>query len=153
MQASYLNPVMKATNNVFQSMLQLETSHGELEKRTGMVTDSEANILIGITGDIEGSIIYSFPEKMALKMVSEMSGMEIEEIDKFVTSAIGELANIISGQAASDLEQKNYECDIAPPQAVIGKQTKIITNEEEVLVVPMNTDYGEFELSFSLSGD
>ena len=49
-------------------------------------------------------------------MVSIMSGMEVEAVDEFVTSAISEIANIISGNVMTLLEGENVRCDILPPE-------------------------------------
>mgnify|MGYP000214498584 CR=1 FL=1 len=150
MDVNYLNPILDATNNVFQTMMQLETERGNVELREEIVTDNEANVIIGLTGDIEGSIVYSFSKEIALNIVNQMAGMEIDEIDKFVTSAIGEMANIISGKAATGLAEKNYECDIAPPQTVIGKDAQISTGTDNILSVKLNTEMGDFQVNFSM---
>ena len=62
---------------------------------------SEANVVIGVTGDLRGSLLYSFPKQMALDMVSIMAGMSMTKLDAFVSSALGEVANIISGNAVT----------------------------------------------------
>jgi chemotaxis protein CheX len=46
--------------------------------------------------------------------------MEFGEIDDFVTSAVGELSNIISGNAATALAGRGIVCDIRPPRISVG---------------------------------
>lgn len=150
MKVEYLNPIISATNQVFQTMLQLTPERGEISVTEGKLSDKEVNVIIGITGDIKGSIIYSFPKKMTLDMVAVMSGMEMPDLDKFVISAVGEIANIISGKAAIGLSEENFQCDIAPPQTVIGKEVTILTDSEQVLVVSFYTKYGTFDVTFSI---
>jgi len=150
MDVTYLNPILDATNNVFDTMMGVETERGDVKLREEISTDNEANVIIGLTGDIEGSIVYSFSKEIALNIVNEMAGMEIDEIDKFVTSAIGEMANIISGKAATGLAEKNYKCNIAPPQTVVGKDTKISTGTDNILSVKLNTKMGNFQVNFSM---
>ncbi|RCW47776.1 MULTISPECIES: chemotaxis protein CheX [unclassified Halanaerobium] len=151
MNADYLNPIIAATDSVFQTMLQLEPRKGKVFVQEGLVSRKEANVIIGVTGDIKGSIIYSFSKDMALKVVEAMSGMEMKELDKFVTSAMGELGNIISGKATTSLAEKNFTCDIAPPQIVTGKEVKIVTDAKNVLSVTFDTNLGSFDVSFSIN--
>lgn len=73
------------------------------------------SISIGVIGDLKGEVIYHFPKETSLNMVTIMSGMEMDEIDDFVTSAISEIANIISGNVLTLLAGSDLTCDILPP--------------------------------------
>jgi len=150
MKAEYVNSFYKATKDVLSMMLDVDTEKGELSVSEEMVSGKEANVLIGLTGDLSGNILYSFPKNMTLKMAKIMSGMEMEELDSFVTSALGELANIISGNAASNLSEQNYNCDIVPPQIIIGENRTISAAAEKALLVPLKTGIGEFQISISI---
>jgi len=44
-----------------------------------------------------------------------MSGMEFDAVDEFVTSAVSEIANIISGNVLTMLAGEDLTCDILPP--------------------------------------
>lgn len=151
MKVEYLNPIIDATINVFKTMLQIEPVRGDISVEEGKISDKEVNVIIGLTGDLKGSIIYSFSGQMALEMVETMSGMEMDKLDKFVVSAIGEIANIISGKSAIGLSEKGFQCDIAPPQTVLGKELSIITDSDKVLIVSFFSKYGIFDIAFSLN--
>lgn len=73
------------------------------------------DVSIGVVGNFVGEIIYRFPSDTSLSMVNIMSGMEISSVDEFVTSAISEIANIISGNVLTELAQNDMKCDILPP--------------------------------------
>lgn len=151
MNVAYINPIYDATNEVFQQILQVEIERGQLGVKEDTITTNQANISIGVTGDLKGSIVFSFSEQMALEIVTQMSGMEMDKLDKFVTSAVGELANIISGHAMTNLSEKDYQCDIVPPQIIIGENKTISMATEKILTIPMKTEIGGFELNISVS--
>jgi chemotaxis protein CheX len=48
-------------------------------------------------------------------MVNIMSGMEFDDVDVFVISAISEISNIISGNVISALSDSKLRYDILPP--------------------------------------
>ncbi|MCK8826766.1 chemotaxis protein CheX [Natroniella acetigena] len=151
MTTDYIEPIFTATNKVLNNILQLkEIKQGPTAVTEELIATKKVNISIGITGDLEGAIIFSFPEEMALKIVREMSGMEIKEIDKFVTSAVGELGNIICGNALTTLSQNDYCCDITPPQVIIGIDNKISLASEEISIMPLETNFGEFDVNIGL---
>ena len=152
MQADYINPIYRAAGDVLKKMFDLEVTRGEMEIRDNFVATKKANISIGITGDLEGTVLFSFSQAIGLEIVEDMAGMEMEELNKFVTSAIGELANIISGNAISNFQDESkYNCDLVPPQIIIGKSKTISTASEKVLFLPLKTEMGEFDLNISIS--
>ncbi|SJZ30719.1 chemotaxis protein CheX [Selenihalanaerobacter shriftii] len=151
MKANYIDSILIATDEVLENMLQLKVNQGEIETKEDTISTKKANISISVTGDLKGSILFSFTEDMALEIVKKMSGMEMDELDKFVMSAIGELANIISGKAMTNLHDGDYTCDIAPPQVIIGTDQTISMGSKKILSVPLNTEIGEFEINISIT--
>nr|NLJ03620.1 chemotaxis protein CheX [Bacillota bacterium] len=107
MKVEYINPFYQATLDVFRVMLNLEPKRGTLKAVDDLAPVSEANVAIGVTGALRGTLLYSFPRSMALEMVRIMSGMEMSKLDAFVTSALSEVANIISGNALTYLAQNS----------------------------------------------
>ncbi len=112
-----------ATQNVLNLMLNIsDVSDNQTEN---FKCDNEVDIAIGVVGDLQGDIIYRFPVSTSLNMVSIMSGMQFEEVDVFVTSAISEIANIISGNVLIALSHNNMRCDILPPvQCTVDDEQK-----------------------------
>lgn len=102
-----------ATRNVFNLMLNI--SEISAQPAESFQCDEEIDIAIGIVGDLQGEVIYRFPVATSLNMVSVMSGMQFAEVDDFVTSAVSEIANIISGNVLTALSDGDVKCEILPP--------------------------------------
>ncbi|WP_353093222.1 chemotaxis protein CheX [Tissierella praeacuta] len=151
MKAEYINSFYKATQDVFQLMLDTNVERGNLKVVDDMVCSKEANVVLGVTGDLKGTILFGFTKDMTLEMVKIMSGMEMDEIDNFVSSALGEVANIIGGNAITNLTNHNYICDIAPPQIIIGKYKSISMANRKALLMPLKTPIGEFDINIFLA--
>jgi chemotaxis protein CheX len=107
-------PFLDATRSVFQLMLDMSDVCERPE--ASFSCDDELDIAIGVTGDLTGEVLYRFPRSTSLSMVAAMSGMEVDNVDEFVTSAISEVANIISGNVMTLLEGNALKCDILPPK-------------------------------------
>lgn len=118
MENNSYNPFLAATRKVFQLMLDLS----DVNERTadGFSSVNGLDISIGVIGDLQGEIIYCFPRDTSLHIVRIMSGMEVDEVDDFVASAISEVANIISGNVLTALAAKDIKCDILPPKPLQG---------------------------------
>lgn len=150
MKSQYINSFYKAVMDVFKLMLDIKPEKGELRVVNDMVTGNDANVTIGITGDLSGSVLFGFPKDMSLEMVRIMSGVEMKKLDSFISSALGEMVNIISGNAVTNLSRENYKCDIVPPQIIMGQNKSISMATDKALVLPMETEIGGFEINISL---
>lgn len=109
-------PFLDATRSVFSLMFDI-SDISQLPADSFKYNDVIC-VSIGVIGDLEGKIVYKFPQDTSLTMVNIMSGMEIDKVDDFVTSAISEIANILSGNVLTMLTARNVKCDIKTP--IIG---------------------------------
>ncbi|MFW6008111.1 MAG: chemotaxis protein CheX [archaeon] len=146
------NIIYDSTKNVFKQMLQLEMEKkGEEAVVNKLTPTKEINVVIGFTGDsIEGNVLYSLSEKIALNIVKKMLGMKQDKVDEITLSAVGEIANIISGSAANTLSEKNYICNITPPQVIVGKEQSIFTPITKLTIIPIETSIGDLDIYIAL---
>lgn len=90
MKVEYINPFYKATKDIFKLMLDVDPQKKDLKVIEDMIQAKETSVFLGITGDLQGGIMFSFPKTMALEMIKILSGMDLDIIDSFVSSALGE---------------------------------------------------------------
>jgi chemotaxis protein CheX len=108
--------------------------------------------VIGITGMAHGTVSVTFEEPCILKIVSNMFGETLETLDNEVADAVGELTNMISGQARMELEKEGRLFEAAIPSVITGKGHKIIhITEGPKIAIPFNTDGGAFTIEVCLS--
>ncbi len=152
MKAGFVNPFLKATVNVLSTMAMLTPEPGKPNLKMGEVTKGDITGVIGLTGDKEGSLAVSFSTSCALKIVENILGEKHEELNDEVADAVGELTNMISGDARSQLQQMGYAFKAAVPSVIRGKgHTVKHISKGPTLVIPFTTDSGDFfvEASFS----
>ncbi len=59
MRAEYVNSFYGgATQDIFRLMLDLEVERGELEVVEGLTSSKDANIMLGVTGDLKGTVLF-----------------------------------------------------------------------------------------------
>ena len=66
-------------------------------------TTDAITAVIGVSGSLEGNVLYGFHEGTARSVVSKMLESEVTEFDEMALSALGEIANMITGNAATGL--------------------------------------------------
>lgn len=150
MKVQYINPFVTATFSVIRTMMSMEATKGELAMRPSMFTSQQCNVITGVTGHIQGQIIYGMSLITADKIASQMLGQPIRTFDQLAASAIAELGNMITGNASILLAEAGFECDITPPSIIRGTQVKISTLDIPALVVPIHLPVGDLELTVCL---
>lgn len=151
MKVEYISPFVEASMNVIQTLLSVTPERGQLSARPQVFTTQQVNIVCGITGAVEGQVIYGMSIIAADKIASRMLGAPVVTFDQLAASAIAELGNMISGNSLTLLAGRGYPCDITPPTIIRGSNVKISTLDIPALVIPMKLkEIGEFEINVSL---
>jgi chemotaxis protein CheX len=87
----------------------------------------------------------SFSEKSILAIVSGMLGEDMTEIDSNIKDAVGELVNMIAGQARKGLAALGKTLQASIPSVVTGKNHTIEHITDGLTVaIPFKTNGGGF---------
>lgn len=143
MDVKYINPFITSVRNVFGTMLQLDVQFGKAQLRKEETHTHDVSAIIGLSGDVVGAVIVSFPKLAATRIASAFAGTDVTEADDDFADAVGELANMISGNAKKDFD--GLQVFISTPSVVLGtghliKSTRVTPR----LVLPCATPAGSF---------
>ena len=145
MEVWLINPFLEGTINVLKTMAFVEPKPGKpyLKRNTNAIGDVSG--IIGLTGQVRGSLALSFSEQCIVKIVSNMLGEEIKTINGDIKDAVGEITNMVSGAARKKLEQEGLSLTAAIPTVVSGKQHSIShVMGGPSIVIPFETEHGPF---------
>lgn len=108
----------------------------------------ELTIIVGIIGKFSGRMLIAVDMDTASRLTSAILKKEANTTDE-VTAVIGELTNIISGNACSALNRKNkaYGLRVAPPTIMHGESVHIATPGFYTTSVHAGTAYGDILLN------
>jgi len=145
MEARHINPFLEGTIEVLKTMAFIEPRPGKPYLKTGNNAQGDITGIIGLTGEVKGSLALTFTEKCILKIVSNMLGEDLKKIDHEIKDAVGEITNMISGVARKKLEALGTTVTAAIPTVVSGKGhsiTHVLGGPS--LIIPFETDSGSF---------
>ena len=150
MDASYITPFMTSIQNVFSTMFQLPVEIGEPRIKTDSKTSHDVSGIIGsVSGEMTGTIVLSMPSDAAEAIVTLFTGMEMDADSEDFADAIGELINMISGNAKAEFQRKDVS--ISCPSVVVGSGHRVASiSGTPCVVIPCHTDCGEVVLEVSL---
>ena len=151
MKAQYVNPFAQGALDVMQQVLSVTPERGDISARPKLFTTQQINIVCGITGPVEGLVIYGMSMITADKIASRMIGTPVLTFDQLAASAIAELGNMVSGCAMSNLAATGLACEITPPTIIRGTNVRISTLDVPAIVIPLKlADIGTVEVNVSL---
>lgn len=149
MDQSYIVPFVKSVQNVFETMLQLPVSVGKPMLKQQAEPPYDVSGIIGMSGDVEGSVVLSFPTATAERVVSLFTGTEVAHTHEDFADAIGELVNMVSGGAKAQFAGKTVS--ISCPSVVIGPSHQVYGRKDVVAIcIPCSSDCGEFNVEVSI---
>jgi len=146
-----INPFINATLNVLETMAFIKSDAQKPYLKKDNVAKGDVSGVVGFTGETNGTVFITFDESCILKIVSNMFGEQINEINDEIKDAVGELTNMISGQARKELEEIGKVFQGAIPSVVSGKNHEIkpLTKGPKI-AIPFKTDFGNFTVEVSL---
>lgn len=151
MDVKMINPFIKATLNVLGTMAFVKSEAGKPYLKKDTVAQGDVSGVVGFTGDANGTVAVTFDELCILKIVSNMFGEEMTEVNDEIADAVGELTNMISGQARKELEEIGKVFQGAIPTVITGKSHKLESmTKGPKIAIPFETEFGNFTIEVSL---
>ncbi len=149
MDIRYINPFMSAIQNVFKTMLSVEAVIGKPQVKKEVCQHADVSAIIGFSGAVTGTIVLSFPADLACKIASSFAGLEVDLKHPDLTDALGELANMVAGNAKAKLEGEDIRLSL--PNVVIGHDHHIPKSRScPSIVIPCKLEWGGFVIEVSM---
>lgn len=144
MDAGLVNPLLAAIVDILGKVAGI---HADVKKpflKTDPKGMGAVSGMLTLKGDHTGTAAISFSDKCILMVVSKMFGEEITEVDNDVKDAVGEISNMISGQATQLYEKDGLSVKAALDQVLMGDAHSIPHPPGlPVLGIPIDTEPGE----------
>lgn len=150
-----ISQFVDATTSVLQTMAMTEATAGTPYVKQDASAKGDITGVIGFSnpkGKSRGTMSLTFTTATVLGIVSAMIYEEQTEINDAVTDAVGELTNMISGQARKGLVAMGMVFEGAIPSVVTGSGHTIRhVSTSAVLAIPFETPHGPLmvEVCFS----
>ena len=152
MDVKYINPFIEAFYTVMPQL-----GFQKVEKQGVSLKDQNLSytgviLTVGIVGEIKGNVVYFLGHEEAKKVASVMMmGMPVEEFDEMSQSAVSELANMLTANAATYFEKIGLTVDISTPTLLYGNHVTVKMSSNQVLCIPLVADDIPIEVNIAFS--
>lgn len=148
MDVKYINPFLSAIQEVFTTMVNLQVKLGKPFLKEDSVPLYEISSVIGLGGPIKGSVTLNMPKSVAFSLIEGLTGEAPEgEFDGDCADAIGEIANMITGNAKKDFPGEYVS--ISTPTMIIGRHQVMYPAGLPIISIPCDTSTGRLNLDVS----
>jgi chemotaxis protein CheX len=111
-----------SVEEVFRLMLGIECS-----REPGPVLQEKETVtaVVGFGGILSGACVFRSGARAALKIASQMTGMEFAEIDDTVKDGIGEICNMLAGAWKGKVPELAAHAGLSVPAVITGRDYKL----------------------------
>ena len=149
MDVRFINPFIGAIKNVFNTMLGTEILISKPRLKEPDEHFADVTAIIGFSGEATGSVAICFPIKTGVNTASKFVDSPVTQSDPEFADALGELANMVAGQAKSKLE--GFDVNISLPRVVSGHGLQLLNSKTTpVLVLPCDSSLGRFSTEVTM---
>jgi chemotaxis protein CheX len=151
--ARFVNPFIDAGMNVVKQIAGIDVRRGHLSYRGQPQPSYGVSIIIGVYGYLAGQVLYSMKAEVADKLVERMLGgkKSPEERKELFVDTLGELANMITGNATAILStNQDLALKITTPVIATGDNINVRLVMQPTLVLGLYTQFGQIEISVAL---
>ena len=147
MKVEYLNPFIFATRKVLSMMAFMESKPKKPSLKTpgDLKALGDISAVIPVSGECNGSIGISFTESCILQVAYQMFGEEYDVVNDEIVDMVGEIVNMVSGDARKELEKLGFNFQAGIPSMAHGKGHLLKhTVSDRIIIIPFQTKNGDF---------
>src|SRR4249920_2726411 len=150
MKMELIQPFINAADAVLAQGLQTPMSIGNLSMEQEAYRRKGVAALVTLTGDIEGRIVFDLDPEAAVRVASRFAGAELPESDDLVRETVCELANQVTGNAITALNDQGFHFRVHPPILHTSEHIPTSSEDTEALVICCETDRGSVFMNIAL---
>jgi chemotaxis protein CheX len=149
----YIQPFINVCKNVFKDFVGIDlVVDRPFFADKDSINEWDISAVIGLTGEARGAVVISMKKILAIKLTDILTGTAHEETDEEVVDAIGEIVNIIAGNAKKGLEE-TFRLVISLPTIIQGKghAIKWPNSQARIICIPFTAPEGDtFNLAVAI---
>lgn len=151
MRMDLIQPFIDSLDAVLAEMMKSPATIADLTMEEDGYRKKGLAAIVTFKGQIEGRIILDMDPGAAAKVAAVLAGTEVDPSDAIVTEAVGELANMVIGNAVTQLNDRGFQFKVFPPQVFAQEQGEKAGQDSEATILRFQTPSGNVHLNIGLS--
>jgi chemotaxis protein CheX len=150
MRMDLIQPFIGSLDTVLAEMMKAPPKILDLTMEEDGYRKRGAAALVCFRGQIEGRVILDMDPTAAAHVASILSEGEVGPTEPIVLEAVCELANMVIGNAVTQLNDKGFEFKVFPPERVTQEQFEKAGQDSEATILCFETPSGNVHLNIAM---
>ena len=143
--------IIDATQEVFSTMVMMDVVDDFPLREPVSRFKCSITGMVGFAGTYSGVISIHCPVPLALKITSNMLGIECDEVNEDLNDAIGEIANMLGGGVKQVLSKGGLDVKLSIPTVISGEDYTVNSlSDIDCVVIPFRIDDDKFLVGLTL---
>jgi chemotaxis protein CheX len=150
MKMDLLQPFIGSLDAVLAEMMRAPAKIADLAmeeegyRRRGMAA------VVAFKGQIEGRIILDMDPAAASYVAGLLADSDVDPSDPIVSEAVCELANMVIGNAVTQLNDRGFQFKVMPPSVLREEQVERAGEDSEAAILNFDTAQGSVRLNIAM---
>jgi chemotaxis protein CheX len=105
---------------------------------------------VSFKGQIEGRVILDMEPRAAAQVASYLAGSDVDPGEQIVTETVCELANMVIGNAVTQLNDAGFRFKVLPPEILTQEQCEKAGQDSEATILCFQTPEGNVHLNIAM---
>jgi chemotaxis protein CheX len=150
-EATLAGYVISATKEVFSTMVMMTLEDSYPLKEPVTTFHCSVTGMVGLAGTYTGILSIHCPRALAMRITSNMLGMDVEEVGEDVNDALGEIANMLGGYVKQILSKGGLDINLSIPTVIAGEDYTVNSmSDSDCVIIPFITDGERFLVGLKL---
>jgi len=146
----FITLFLDSFQSVFSQVFDCEIRKGSVTILGRKGRDRAIAVLAGVAGDhYSGTVVFWMQDHTARKMV-EYLDPTATDFHETLYEGLGEVINIVSGNAIQHLSRNGIALTITSPSLVVGDSLEIHLLNQNAYSITMLTPFGEIEIDIAI---
>lgn len=150
MRMELIQPFIGSLDAVLAEMMQAPATIADLAMEENGYRKKGLAAVVTFRGQIEGRIILDMEPQAALRVAQCLTGGEVDAAEPIVREAVCELANMVIGNAVTQLNDRGFEFKVDPPSVLSEEQCEKAGRDSEATILRFETTSGNVHLNISM---
>ena len=150
MKMELIQPFINSADAVLAQGLQCRTAIGSLSMEEEGYRRKGLAASVSFKGEIQGRVILDMDPQAATQVASYLAGEEVDSAQPIVREAVCELANMVIGNAVTQLNDRGFQFKVFPPEVLTEEQCAAAGQDSEATILCFETPSGNVYLDISM---
>ena len=150
MRMELIQPFIGSLDTVLAEMMRSPANIADLTMEEEGYRKKGLAAEVTFKGQIEGRIVLDADPAVAVQVASCLAGADVEASEVMVSEAVCELANMVIGNAVTQLNDRGFQFKVYPPKALTQEQGEKAGRDSEATILRFETPSGNVHLNIAM---